>query len=324
MPIPSSAPGTERPELDTFFEATYGELAQGFIASRVFPVMPVPTTTGKFGKIPLEELLKHTGFIDRNPGAGYWRDNFTFTYDSYSTQEYGVEEVIDDREAAMYANFIDAERMATARAANKLLTRQEMRCAALFNSTNYTNAGAVVSKANGGWDTAGGLPVTDTEAAVQKVYDLTGMKPNCLIINWKTFRKTRANPQVVDQVRSSGAGSASKASDVTSDMLSNVFDLPYVFVAGGSKNTAGPGAAAAISQIWPNHAIVARIAESQDMREPCVGRQFHWAADGSEFGGKIETYRDEPIRSDIVRARHETGEKLLYLEMACMILSVIS
>ena len=44
---------------------------------------------------------------------------------------------------------------------------------------------------------------------------------------------------------------------------------------------------------------------------PCIGRCFHYAEDGSEEMGHIETYRDEPVRSDIVRVRHEIDEQVL-------------
>lgn len=321
MPSPSSTLTTLRPELGTFYELAYADAERDFIGPRVLPVMTVPKQTGKFGKIPVEELLRHTGDGKRASGSGAWRDIMQFTDDSYATEEYTFEELIDDREAAMYSDYFDAETVATQRAVNKILTRQEMRVAALFDSTAYTNASMVQTKSNGTW--VAGNPVTDVEGAVQKVYDATGVWPNAIIMNRKVFRQTRLNAQVTAAIESAGAGSQRRASDVTVDQLSAVFDLPYVLVAGGSKNTAGPGVAASIAQIWPNHVIVARIAETNDMREPCVGRQFHWAEDGSAFSGRVETYRDEPVRADVVRVRQDVDEKQLYLQMACMILSAI-
>ena len=324
MAVPSTTLATQSPELSSFFEATYDQIAANFIGPQVFPVINVAKQSGTFGKIELEDLLKHTGVIARSPGAGYWRDNFQFTKDTYATEDYGVEEIIDDRESEMYMDYLDAMEIGTARAANKILTASEMRVAAMFDSIVYTNASMVQAKGNGAWSTAGGTPVTDVNGAVQKVYDATGVWPNAIIMNRKAFRATRLNPQVTGAIEAAGAGFARRQSDVTTDQLSAVFDLPYVLVAGGSKNTAGPGSAASISQIWGPHAIVARIAESGDMREPCVGRQFHWGQDGSVFEGRVETYRSEENRSEIIRVRHDVDEKQLYLQMACMILDVIS
>ncbi len=68
----------------------------------------------------------------------------------------------------------------------------------------------------------------------------------------------------------------------------------HIIVAGTSKNAAKEGQAATPAQIWSGeYAMVCKIATSVDMREPCIGRCFHWSADGSSIGGTVETYRDE-------------------------------
>jgi hypothetical protein len=58
--------------------------------------------------------------------------------------------------------------------------------------------------------------------------------------------------------------------------------------------------------------MVCRIATSNDMREPCIGRTFHWSEDGSLIGGAIEEYWEEQSRSNIIRVRHDTDEVIMY------------
>ena len=58
--------------------------------------------------------------------------------------------------------------------------------------------------------------------------------------------------------------------------------------------------------------MICKTPDSNDIQEPCVGRTFHWSADGSSMGGTVETYRDETKRSNIVRVRQDTDEKVLY------------
>jgi len=141
------------------------------------------------------------------------------------------------------------------------------------------------------------------------------MFPNALIINRKVFRNLRNSESVIARINSAGAGSASKPSDVTTAMLQAVFDLPFIIVAGGSKNTANEGQAANVSQIWSGeYAMVAKIATGNDFREPGIGRTFHWSADGSSIGGTVESYREEQVRADIIRVRHDVDELVLYAE----------
>lgn len=327
MPIPSSALTTLAPQLESFYEASFAALAEDYIGPRVLPVTAVTKQSGTFGVIPLEELLKAPEPLERASGSGYRRDTVRFTEASYATQEYGTEEIIDEREAAMYGDYMSAAEFATMRAAHKLLMASEARVAAIVADFAYYDNQASMKQAvtNGQWSTlATSTPVADVEAAVMKFYANTGMWPNTLIMNRQVFRTLRMNTQILNSVKSDGAGDQARLGDITTGQLSAVFDIPNILVAGGTKNTAAVGAAASVSQIWPKHVCVCRTAASSDMREPCIGRQFHWAEDGSSVSGRVETYRDERIRADIVRLRHEIMEKRIYNEMLVMIPSAIA
>lgn len=310
MPNPSSSLSTLRPDLaESFMEFDLAMDAQGFISHRVFPVVEVASQAGNFGKIPLEQLLQQRD-TKRAPGSGYSRGNWTFEPATYTCLENGAEEPVDDREAKMYAEYFDAEQIASLRAYSAVLRNAEGRVAdAVFNSSTFTTT-AVSNE----WDdTTNATPLEDVEAAVQRVYDASGLWPNALIINKKVFRNLRNCDQVKDRIAASGAGSPNAAGLVNEAMLAEIFDLRHIIVAGSSKNGAVEGQAASPEQIWSGeYAMVCKVAEGADFREPCVGRTFHWAADGSTIGGTVEQYRDEAVRSDIYRVRHDVDEIVLY------------
>jgi hypothetical protein len=315
MPSPTSSLATQRPDLATFLEFDLESERAGYIATQVLPVMSVASQAGNFGKIPLEQLLQQRE-TRRAPGAGYARGNWTFDKATYATEEHGAEEPVDDREAQMYAEYFDAEQVSTMRAFSSVLRNAEQRVAdAVFNPTTWNGATLTTAVTNE-WDsnhTANAVPITDVEAAVNKVYDVSGLWPNALIINRKVFRNLRNLDQIIERIESAGAGNPSKPSDITEQMLAAVFDLDFVIVAGTSKNNAKEGQAAAPTQIWSSeYAMVCRIATGNDMREACIGRTFHWSADGSSVGGTVESYRDEAIRGNVIRVRHDVDEVILY------------
>tara|TARA_R110000868_G_C10895268_1_gene763908 strand:+ start:887 stop:1864 length:978 start_codon:yes stop_codon:yes gene_type:complete len=313
MPSPTSSLATQRPDLATFLEFDLESEKAGYIATQAFPVVDVQSQAGSFGKIPIEQLLQQRNTL-RAPGAGYARGNFTFTSATYATVEHGAEEPVDDREAKMYAEYFQAEQISTMRAFSAVLRNAEARvAAAVFNTTTWTGSSLTTAPTNEWDDAVNAVPLTDVEAAVGKIYDNSGLWANALIINRKVFRNLRNCAQIIDRITASGAGAPAKASDVTTQMLAQAFDLDYVIVAGTSKNSATEGQAATPVQIWSNeYAMVCKIATSGDMREPCIGRTFHWADDGSSIGGTVETYRDESVRADIVRVRHDVDEIVLY------------
>lgn len=315
MPSPSGSLATQRPDLATFLEFDLESERAGYIATQVLPVMDVASQAGTFGKIPLEQLLQQRSTL-RAPGSGYARGNWTFETTTYATVEHGAEEPIDDRESRMYAEYFDAEQVSTMRAFSSVLRNAEQRAADLvFNSDTWTG-GSLTTAITNEWDsnhTANAVPITDVEGAVAKVYDGSGLWPNALIINRKVFRNLRNLDQIIERINSEGAGNASKPSDITAEMLARVFDLDYVIVAGTSRNSAKEGKAATPVQIWDSeYAMVCKIATGSDMREPCIGRTFHWSDDGSSIGGSVESYRDETVRGDVIRVRHDVDEFVLY------------
>ena len=312
MPSPSSSLATQRPDIaQSFMEFDLQMDAMGFVANRVAPVANVAKKSGNFGKIPLKQLLQ-SGSTKRAPGGGYSRGNWTFEPSTYACEEHGWEEPIDDSEAEMYSDYFDAEQIAGLRAYSFVLRNAEQRVAdAVFNATTFSSNTTALSNE---WDDyANATPVADVEAAVQAVYAASGLWPNALVINRKVFRNLRLCAEIRDRIAASGAGFANRAADVTESQLAAVFDLDEIIVAGSSKNTANEGQDASVSQIWSDeYAMVCRVTTSQDFREPGLMRTFHWAEDGSEIGGHVETYRDETKRSDIVRVRHDVDEVMLY------------
>jgi hypothetical protein len=324
MPAPSTSLATLRPDLGGSMEEF--DLAadrQGFIATRVLPVIESDVQSGTFGRIPVEQLLKNPE-INRASRSGYSRGKWSFTDDAFATKEYGHEEPVDDRDEKIYGNYFDAEMVSAEIARDIVLRAAEKRVADLvFNATTYTGSSLTTAITNEWDDFANATPVDDVEAAIKKVWENTGLWANALIINRRVFRNLRQCDQVKDAIASQGAGSPTKASDITAEMLSRVFDLPNVVVAGGTRNSAKEGQTATMSPVWSDeYAMVCRMAETNSIKEPCLGRVIHWGKDGSQIGGTMETYRDETNRSDIVRCRHEVHEKLFYTECGHLLSNV--
>lgn len=315
MASPTTALTTLRPDLASFLEYDLESDKLGYVASKVFPVVEVASQAGQFGIIPVEELLEQRN-TKRAPGAGYARGNFNFTTSTYACEEHGAEEPVDDRQAKMYREYFDYELVATKRAFSSILRNAEQRVAdAVFNTTTWTGASLTTSITDEWDDIANAIPITNVDAAVKKVYDNSGLWANALIVNQKVFRNLRRCSQVIDAIESNGAGDPSKQSDITAEQLAQVFGLDFVIVAGASRNSAKEGQNATPAQIWSDeYAMICKIATSGDMAEPCIGRMFHWSADGSSIGGTVETYRDEIVRANIVRVRHDVDELVLYAQ----------
>lgn len=312
---PSTSNTTLRPDIAEFFEFDLEMQKSGYIATQVLPVIETALAADNPGKVPLESLLFQAD-TKRMSGSGYNRGSYKFERFTYATEENGWEEPVDDRDNRRYTHLIDLKVLAAKRALDVIMRNYEQRVADLvFNATTWNGAALTTGVTNEWDDSDNCTPITDVEAAVRKVYEGSGLWPNALIVNRKVFRNLRNAAQVIDRIESAGAGDSSKAGDITAEALAAVFDLKYVLVAGSSKNTAKEGQSATPGQIWSDeYAMVCRVAESNDMREPCIGRTFHWSEDGSSIGGTIEEYYEDQNRAEIIRVRHDTDEVIMYAQ----------
>jgi hypothetical protein len=324
MASPSTSLSTLRPDLASSLEEFDLQADRaGFIGLRVAPVIEVAKPSGNFGKVPIEQLLQ-TRDTKRAPGSGYSRGKFTFTSASFATAEHGAEEAVDDREAKIYNNYLNAELIATARARDAVLRNFEIRMAALiFNSSTWTGETLTTAVGTAWTSHDDATPVDDVEAAVLRVWGNSGLWPNALIMNRVVYRHLRQCAQVIDRITSGGAGQAAKAGDITPALLAQVFDVEEIIIAGSAKNTANIAATASLSSIWGNgYCMVGRVCRSADPREPGLARTFHYGEDGSSIGSTLESYRDETVRGDVIRARMETDELVMYTEAGHLLTSV--
>lgn len=313
MPYPTAALTTLRPDISGSMEAF--DLAverQGFVAQQIFPIVNVAKQAGVVGTIPIASLLKNA-VTTRAAGAGYSRGGGTFTPASFTCLEYGMEEVVDDREAAMYAEYFDAELVAGARCRDAVLRAAEIRVAAqIYNTSTWTGSTLTTAITNEWDDFTNAIPVSDVANASNRIFNGTGMYANALVCNRKVFKNLCQCDQVVEAIHSYGAGQSAKIRDITPSIIAAVLDLDFVFVAGGAYNSAKEGQTVTPAVIWSDeYAMVCRVATSNDFREPCIGRTFHWAEDGSQPLTTYETYRDETVRGNVVRARYDVDEVTL-------------
>lgn len=313
MPAPSESLATLRPDLGgSLEEFNLAADRQGFIGNRVLPVIEANKPSGTFGTIPLEQLLK-TPETRRASRTAYPRGKWTFEDQSYQTAEYGWEEPVDDRDERFYGDYFDAEMVSAELARDIVLRAHEIRAAAaVFDAVTWTPT-AVTDE----WDDyANAVPLDDVETEVQAFFTASGLWPNALVMSRFVFRNLRNCEQVIDRIASQGAGGPTKPKDITAAMLASVFDLDEIIVGGSPKMASQEGVAIDIDPIWSNEYVaVCRVARTGSIKEPCLGRTIHWAEDGSQIGATMESYRDETIRGNVIRARHEVHQKIIYTRM---------
>jgi hypothetical protein len=314
----------QRPDLGLALEEFDLEASRaGFIGTKVAPVLDVSLATANFSRVKIEQLLEPSPNTDRAPGAGYSRGQNTFEQDNYTTTEHGWEEPVDDEESAIYAYTIDSELIAAKRARDIILRSFEIRVKTLVMNTTTFTGSSLTTGVSTPWTThATATPIDDVLGASKKIYTNFGIRPNAVILTWLDFRDVRECAQVIDRIKYSGRDDPK---NVTTQVLAEIWDVQQVLVGDPVYNTANSPLAASLSPIWTKGLVmVAKLATSNDLREPALARTFNFTGTGGTAVGTVEEYRDESKRSNIIRVRHRTGEKMINTQCGHLLTGISS
>lgn len=301
-----SASGTRiyRPDIGMVVSAFVDGQTAGFIGPEIMPYYDVPEKAGSYPVIPAKTLLSLED-VDRAARGAYNRSSWEYEEGIYQTYERGHEEPIDDSERKILDQRKPglADMVCANRAASIIARAQEYRVAnKVFNATNFT-AHAVTNE----WDdAANATPLDDVNDGIVSFRNQCGMTPDCLVLSWKVFRNLRSCTQIVNQLKYTFPGI--DINRLSAAQLAAVLDVPEVKVAGAMYDSADKGQSVSVSDIWSGeYAALMKIHRGDDLKTAGFGRTFIWTADSPQTP-VVEMYREEQIRSDIMRVRHSVEE----------------
>ena len=283
----------------------------GLIGTAVMPILDVPVRAGQYPSFVLKEgqLLK-SDVKNRAPYGSFARGTRAFNQDTYTALEYGYEEAVDDTVTLDVARFFDAEVIAAKLAKRKLLLAHELRVAAkLFDNSVFTatNSGTAYTTAN--------LATFDVGADVQEAIDRLLAKGEStsnlsVVLSSQVWTRIRASTKFQNRLRGTGL-SSDTILNASTQAAAEVFGVAEVLIGRASYDTAPEGVAFASGNVWSNTLIwVGSVTQaSAGFFGGGAGFTLNWSEYGPAIG--VSTYREEAIKSNIVRASHYTAEKVV-------------
>jgi hypothetical protein len=286
-----------------------------YIGQLIFPVYPSGREVGRYPKfrIGAAELLKAGqgyGSTKRNETGTYNELTRKFEWDSFQTEEYGLEERVDDVVARRMESFFDAEMVTGRLLMNSLMLDYEVEIAAKTYNTNTfgdTNTVAMWTETNVA--TTMDVP-QDMNAAIERM-TLLGEVPTTFVISlklWNRIRRSKLLQTFVYGYLNVNQG----GSQITEQMFANVFGLQEILIAKKSYDTSLKGTTPFnVVPVW-NDDWVALIRRAEgDFMNGGVGRTIIWDADAPGGLFTSESYRDEKRRGNMLRVRSNRITKVV-------------
>lgn len=312
MPIPESATvaAAFRPDLSILAQEYHDQKAAArFIGKKVAPIFRVATFNGIYPTMN-RESFKKTATSKRAANGSYNRIIGTFGEATWKTEEYGLEYVIDDKQAAQYARFFDAEQVGARVLTFQMLKNHEERVSALFSGAGFSNTNVTTD-----WSTvATAVPLDDIQTGVNTLMDKSGVAQTdiSLIIPRPDWVELQRVDQFTELFRNTfGVGDGIQPAIVSQAAAAAIFGIKEVLVANSAKDTTEENVTESNSQIWAAGVMyLAVIAEEGDgLEQSSVARTILWDQE-TPGAPTLEAYREENLRRGIVRSREETDEIL--------------
>lgn len=272
------------------------------------PVFRAGEQSGKYPVFSKENFLRRPKNIARAPGTRYTHSGLTLSDDSYHCEDRGHEIFIDDTERKKYRNQFDADTAGIERGLSVVRYAHELEVKALVDATGVPSSTPTTK-----WDASGSKPIKDVMTQRKAFRDGSGLDLNTMIISRDVAEALWEHADLIDKFK------YTKAAVLSAEDISRVFRIPNVYIAGEYQDTGAEGLSSSLSQIWGDDVVLAHTNSGQDLEAPNFGRTMVWTEDSGtedDIDVVVESRRDDDIRSDIHRVRHnidvkQTGSTLI-------------
>lgn len=280
MPQPTSS----QVHLDvplTNFSVAYLQDPGNFIASRVFPFIPVEHKTNKYYIVDknawFRDQMQTRAEGDESAGSG-----FTLSNTNYSCQVYALHKDVGYQELANADPIINLDRMTTQYLTRQVLIRLERQWTTDFFTTGVWGTDVTSIAPTAQWSNkASSDPRNDIETGKVTILQNTGMLPNTLVLGYQTYQALKQHPDLRAQLQYTSPES------ITPQMIGAMFEIPRVFVAQSVYASNNEGETAAYSLVHGKNAWLGYVDPNPGPMVASAGYTFVWTGVSQGLGENV-------------------------------------
>lgn len=297
----------------TNISTAYIQSQDHFIASKVFPVVPVQKQTDKFYTYTKNDWFRDEARLradgTESAGSGYGLSTSTYSCDVFAIHKDIGYQVRANADAQ-----INLDRDATQFVTQRLLLRQEIQFVSDFFTTSVWATDSTPSNL---WsDQTNSDPISDIETGKTTILSVTGQMANTLVLGYQVYVALKQHPDIIDRIKYT-TGVTGRT--ITPELLAAMFDVERVLVAKAVKATNVENETAAYSFTHGKHALLCHVAQSPGLMTPSAGYMFSWQGVSDGLGANIgirridmPTLRAERIEGEVAMDFKIVGQDLGY------------
>lgn len=301
----------------TILSVGYMQKQTQFVASQIFPVVPVSKKSDLYYVWNKEDWFRDEA-EERAPGTESAGSNYSVGTDNYNCKNKSFHKDVDDETRANSDEAINPDRSATNFVTQRLLLARERRWLTTYFQPSVWGTTVAGGAAGGGadfvqWnDYVNSTPRENIKLGRRTILETTGFEPNTLVLSYEAKDALVDHPDFIDRVKYTTRDS------VTPEMIANYFELERVFVLKAVVNTAKKGQTAQMGFAHGRHALLCYVAPEPALDTPSAGYTFTWnyapipqIKKDEQMGVAIRRFRMEQIRSDRIEGDMYWDDKVV-------------
>ena len=301
----------------TNISVAYMQSQDNFIASKVFPVVPVSKQSDKFFTYTKNDWFRDEAQrrADATESAG---GGYNLGTDTYNADVYAFHKDIGDQTRANADAPINVDREAAEFVTSRLMLKMETQWVSSFFGTGVWASD--VTPSNLWSDYTSSDPLNDVETGKRTILANTGFAPNTLVLGYDVFKTLKNHPDLVDRIK------YTSAQTLTEGLMASLFDIPRVMVAKAVKATNNEGGTAAYDFTHGKNALLCYSAPSPGLLQPSAGYVMSWTGVSGGLGATIGTsrLRMDQFRADRIEAEVAFDMKVIGSDLGYFFGSVVA
>lgn len=301
----------------TNLSVAYLQRPENFVATRVFPIVPVEKQSDKYFVYTKADWFRDEARVrppsTESVGSGYNVSPATYNCDVFALHKDVPYQVRDNSDLPLNP-YRDAAEFVTSR----LMLRLEKQW-----TTDYFTTGVwdnSVTPANLWSNYLTSDPIGDIETGKLTILQNTGFMPNKLVLGYKVFSKLKNHPDIIDRIK------YTSSQTVTPDMLARMFEVDEVLVCKAVMNNAVEGATGSFDFVQGKHALLTYSAPAPSLLAPSAGYIFMWRGVSQGLGQNVGISR-EPVplkKADRVEGEMAFDDKVVATDLGYFFNTVIA
>mgnify|MGYP006283507545 CR=1 FL=1 len=276
-----------------------------FIADALAPVVPVRKQSDKYFVYDSAREAFRASNDRRAPGAEANEINFAISSDNYFCEDHALSSAIPDEERDNADPVIQPGIDRTEFLRSKIDLNKEIELSALLTDASVVTQNTTLSGTDQ-WSDPDSDPIAEVESRKATIMSAVQTLPNTLVLPYPVYAAVRVHQKVIDRLPH-GSGGA-----VDDQVLARLFDVDRVLIARAFQNTAAPGQAASMSYVWGKDALLCHVPARPGLKQMALAYSFAWTgAPGSVSGHRVEIWREERRKADMVRVQRYYDQKLI-------------